>query len=206
MVVTVSGAARTLFADAAIEVGLEFPPPSPAIALALRPQLPEFAHVSNPLDFNAAYTGLTGLTLENEPALRAWIQATHETGTPAALVPMMPENMSTQAQDICRTHGLACLQGLDDALAAIAAVAAHGERQAARGSADLDPHRKGRRSDIGEPTDCRARILAQRRGPIATRSHSACFTARPCHRWRARCHHHASAHPDRDDPLPMRIW
>ncbi len=168
VVVTVSGAARTLFADAAAVVGLEFPPPSAAMALALRPQLPEFAHVSNPLDFNAAYTGLTGLTLENEPALldcfrtvlsdrydvavlhsdwtefgpqgsptfRAWIQATREAGTPAALVSMMPENMSTQAQDICRANGLACLQGLDDAVAAIAAVAAHGERQAARTSAD----------------------------------------------------------------------
>ena len=168
VVVTASGAARTLFADAAAEVGLVFPPPSSTMALALRPQLPEFAHVSNPLDFNAAYTGLTGLTLENEPALlacfrtvlsdnydvavlhsdwtefgpqssptlRAWIQATREADTPAALVSMMPENMSTQAQAICRAHGLACLQGLDDAMAAIAAVATHGEHTATRGCAD----------------------------------------------------------------------
>ncbi|MEP6971991.1 MAG: acetate--CoA ligase family protein, partial [Betaproteobacteria bacterium] len=167
VVVTVSGAARTLFADAAVEVGLEFPPPSAAMAKSLRPQLPEFAHVSNPLDFNAAYTGLTGLTLENEPALlecfrtvlsdgydvavlhsdwtefgpqgsptfRAWIKATREAGTPAALVSMMPENMSAQAQDICRANGLACLQGLEDAVAAIAAVATHGERCATHTSA-----------------------------------------------------------------------
>lgn len=168
VMVTASGAARTLFADAATEVGLVFPPPSTTMAQALRPQLPEFAHVSNPLDFNAAYTGLVGLTLENEPALlacfrtvlsdqydvamlhsdwtefgpdstptlRAWIQATREAGTPAALVSLMPENMSSQAQAICRANGLACLQGLDDAMAAIAAVATHGERTAARAGAD----------------------------------------------------------------------
>lgn len=158
VVVTASGAARTLFADAASDVGLEFPAPSAAMALALRPQLPEFAHVSNPLDFNAAYTGLVGLTLENEPALlecfrtvlsdgfdaavlhadwtefgpegtpttRAWIQATREAGTPAAMVSLMPENTSPQAQALCRANGLACLQGLEDAVAAIAAAARHG--------------------------------------------------------------------------------
>jgi acyl-CoA synthetase (NDP forming) len=160
VMVTASGAARTLFADAASDAGLEFPEPSAAMALRLRPQLPEFAHVSNPLDFNAAYTGTVGLTLENEPALlecfrtvlsdgfdvgllhsdwtdfgpegaptlRAWMQATREQGTAAAMTCLMPENMSRQAQEICRANGLASLQGLEDAMAAIAAAAAHGER------------------------------------------------------------------------------
>jgi len=169
VVMTVSGAARTLFADAGTEAGLDFVPPSAAMAQALRPQLPEFAHVSNPLDFNAAYTGMTGLTLENEPALlecfrtvlsdgydvgvlhsdwsefgpegtptlRAWIQACREAGVPAALASMMPENMSAQAHAICRSQGLACLQGLEETVAAIAAAATHGARSRASGGVAL---------------------------------------------------------------------
>ncbi len=117
---------------------------------------------------DAAYTGLVGLTLENEPALlecfrtvlrdnfdvavlhadwtesgpegtpttRAWIQATREAGTPAAMASLMPENTSAQAQALCRAHGLACLQGLEDAMAAIAAAVRHGA--AARDAAARD--------------------------------------------------------------------
>ena len=68
-VLTASGAARGLFADAASDAGLLLPAPSTATAASLRLQLPEFAHVTNPLDHNAAYTGMTGLSLEHEPAL-----------------------------------------------------------------------------------------------------------------------------------------
>jgi acyl-CoA synthetase (NDP forming) len=163
VVATSSGAACALYADAAADCGLDLPTPSHGMALRLRPQLPEFAHVSNPLDHNAAYTGSVGLTLENEPALtdcfrtllsddfdvalmhsdwtdfgpqgspvmRAWITATREAGTAAALVSLMPENMSRDAQAICRDHGLAALQGLDEALFAVAAAARFGERSQA---------------------------------------------------------------------------
>src|SRR5690606_36363133 len=68
-VLTASGAARALFADAAFDHGIALPPVSDRVAAALRPQLPEFAHVSNPLDHNAYYTGMDVLSLENEPAL-----------------------------------------------------------------------------------------------------------------------------------------
>ena len=166
VVATSSGAACALYADAAADCALNLPPPSHEMALRLRPQLPEFAHVSNPLDHNAAYTGQVGLTLENEPALtdcfrtllsddfdvalmhsdwtdfgpqgspvvRAWITATREAGTPAALVSLMPENMSRDAQELCRSAGLAALQGLDETVFAVAAAARLGERpQAAPG-------------------------------------------------------------------------
>jgi acyl-CoA synthetase (NDP forming) len=172
VVATSSGAACALYADAAAEYALELPRPSREMALRLRPQLPEFAHVSNPLDHNAAYTGSVGLTLENEPALtecfrtllsdecdvalmhsdwtdfgpqgspvmRAWITATRETGTPAALVSLMPENMSRDAQELCRSHGLAALQGLDEALFAVAAAVRFGERsRAAAGEPSVLP-------------------------------------------------------------------
>jgi acyl-CoA synthetase (NDP forming) len=172
VVATSSGAACALYADAAADCGLLLPAPSPGMAQRLRPQLPEFAHVSNPLDHNAAYTGQVGLTLENEPALtdcfrtllsdafdvalmhsdwtdfgpqgspvlRAWITATRETGTPAALVSLMPENMSREAQQLCRSHGLAALQGLDESLFAVAAAARLGERSnAAKGEPKEGP-------------------------------------------------------------------
>jgi acyl-CoA synthetase (NDP forming) len=160
VVATSSGAACALYADAAADCGLELPTPSHEMAVKLRPQLPEFAHVSNPLDHNAAYTGSVGLTLENEtaltdcfrtllsdhfdvalmhsdwteggpqgsPVMRAWITATREAGTPAAMVSLMPENMSPDAQELCRRHGLAALQGLDESLFAVAAAAQVGER------------------------------------------------------------------------------
>jgi len=165
VVATSSGAACALYADAAADCGLELPAPSRDMALRLRPQLPEFAHVSNPLDHNAAYTGHVGLTLENEPALtdcfrtllsddfdvalmhsdwtdcgpqgspvmRAWITATRESGTPAALVSLMPENMSRDAQELFRSQGLAALQGLDEALFAVGAAARRGARSGAIG-------------------------------------------------------------------------
>jgi acyl-CoA synthetase (NDP forming) len=43
----------------------------------------------------------------------------------------MPENMSRDAQDLCRSNGLAALQGLDEALSAVAAAARLGERSRA---------------------------------------------------------------------------
>jgi len=184
VVATSSGAACALYADAAADCGLELPAASPEMALRLRPQLPEFAHVSNPLDHNAAYTGQVGLTLENEPALtdcfrtllsdefdvalmhsdwtdfgpegspvmRAWITATREAGTPAALVSLMPENMSRDAQELCRSHGLAALQGLDDALFAVAAAARFGERsRSASGEAASDDSASGDSGELSLP-------------------------------------------------------
>jgi acyl-CoA synthetase (NDP forming) len=159
-VLTASGAARALFADAAFDNGIALPPVSDEVAAALRPQLPEFAHVSNPLDHNAYYTGMDVLSMENEPALfecfrtmlqdgydiavmntdggdgpdgsptlRAWIRAARETATPAAIVATMPDEMSAQAHRLCREAGIAALQGLEDAVTAIAAAVRHGARR-----------------------------------------------------------------------------
>lgn len=159
-VLTASGAARALFADAAFDHGLALPAVSARVASRLRRQLPEFAHVSNPLDHNAYYTGMDVLSMENEPALhecfrtmlldgydigvmntdggdtedgnptlRAWIRAAHETGTPAAIVATMPDELSRHVHRLCREAGIAALQGLDDAVAAIAAAVRHGARR-----------------------------------------------------------------------------
>ncbi len=167
-VLTASGAARALFADAAADAGLALPAPSAATAASLRGQLPEFAHVSNPLDHNAAYTGMVGLTLENEPALyecfrtmladgydigvmnsdggdgplgspslKAWVRAARDTGVASALVTTMPDHISENTHRICRENGVAALHGLEDSVAAIAAVVRHSQRQAARTAGDI---------------------------------------------------------------------
>ncbi|MER8785612.1 acetate--CoA ligase family protein [Mesorhizobium sp. M1006] len=166
-VLTASGASRALFADAAADAGLALPAPSAAIAASLRKQLPEFAHVSNPLDHNAAYTGMVGLSLENEPALyecfrtmladgydigvmnsdsgdglespslKAWVRAARDTGIASALVTTMPDYISENAHRICRENGIAALHGVDDGVAAIAAVVRHSQRVAAAADGDI---------------------------------------------------------------------
>jgi acyl-CoA synthetase (NDP forming) len=52
-----SGGDNGLAADACSFAGLALPPPEPAQVGAIRPLLPDFAHVSNPLDFTAGYWG-----------------------------------------------------------------------------------------------------------------------------------------------------
>jgi acyl-CoA synthetase (NDP forming) len=167
-VLTASGAARALVADAAADAGLALPAPSAATAASLREQLPEFAHVSNPLDHNAAYTGMVGLSLENEPALyecfrtmladgydigvmnsdggdgplgspslKAWVRAAKDTGVASALVTTMPDYISENAHRICRENGIAALHGLEDGVAAIAAVVRHSQRLAASGGGEI---------------------------------------------------------------------
>lgn len=166
-VLTASGASRALFADAAADAGLALPAPSAATAASLREQLPDFAHVSNPLDHNAAYTGMVGLSLENEPALyecfrtmlaggydigvmnsdsgdglespslKAWVRAARDTGIASALVTTMPDYISENAHRICRENGIAALHGVEDGVAAIAAVVRHSQRVAAATDGDI---------------------------------------------------------------------
>ena len=56
-VLTNSGGEKALAADAAAGTVLEFPQPSPAVAEDLASQIPEFAVVSNPFDYNAYFSG-----------------------------------------------------------------------------------------------------------------------------------------------------
>ncbi|MEM7113089.1 MAG: acetate--CoA ligase family protein [Chloroflexota bacterium] len=174
-ILTNSGATRTLLADLGDDKGIIFTPPSPPVAASLREQIPIFASVSNPLDYNAAYAGAEGLTMENEaalhrcfttmigddydmvllseggldfdneadevtpsPTLQAWFDATRERGLPAAIVSMLPEKFGAQQRKLCIDHGVAPLQGLDDAMTAIAAAAWLGEQQRFHSQNDAD--------------------------------------------------------------------
>ncbi|MFP6744893.1 MAG: acetate--CoA ligase family protein, partial [Alphaproteobacteria bacterium] len=160
---TNSGALRTIVADLAFDADLELPPPSAKVATALRDQVSHFAVVSNPLDYNAAYAGAEGLTMENEPALhhcfstmisddydavmllafcdwpvpeggepddktlRAWLRACGERGLPSVVVSSLTEAFSEPYREFCLKHGVAPLQGIEDATAAVAAAVRAGE-------------------------------------------------------------------------------
>ena len=54
---TNSGGEKALAADTAKDTVLEFAPPSPSTAASLADQMPPFASVSNPLDYNDYYPG-----------------------------------------------------------------------------------------------------------------------------------------------------
>jgi acetate---CoA ligase (ADP-forming) len=160
---TNSGALRTITADLASDADLELPPPSAGVAAALRDQVSHFAVISNPLDYNAAYAGAEGLTMENEPALHqcfstmisddydvvmmlafcdwplpkdgepddktilAWLRACGERGVPSIIASSLSEAFSEPYREFCLKHGVAPLQGIEDAMAAVAAAVRAGE-------------------------------------------------------------------------------
>ncbi len=157
---TASGGDATLLADYAEELGLSFPQPSPAVAKEIARRLPEVATVSNPLDYTtplwgheAELTDLFGAALREgyDAALivqdyphpdiefgkdsyladsRAFIAATRAAGLPAAVVSGLPENIDRASREMIAAGGVAPLQGIKEAMIAVALAAAHGERRA----------------------------------------------------------------------------
>src|SRR5690606_5106754 len=67
-VMTVSGGAGVLIADASEPRGLELPPLKEDMKRALQPVLPAFVHPANPLD-------ITGNVLQDTPMIGSTIQA-----------------------------------------------------------------------------------------------------------------------------------
>lgn len=160
---TNSGALRTIVADLASDAGVGLPPPSATVAASLRGQVSHFAVISNPLDYNAAYVGAEGLTMENEPALercfstmisddydavmmlafcdwaveegeepddktvRAWLRVCGRRGLPSVVASSLSEEFSEPYREFCLEHGVAPLQGIEDATAAVAAAMDAGE-------------------------------------------------------------------------------
>jgi acyl-CoA synthetase (NDP forming) len=105
-VLTASGAVRTLSADVGTEVGLDFPEPGNAVAAELREQIPVFAVVSNPFDYNAAYAGMDVFSLENEAALReCYATMLKDDYDAAALFHMMDDNFD-QSGNLIPNPGL----------------------------------------------------------------------------------------------------
>jgi acyl-CoA synthetase (NDP forming) len=157
---TCSGGECLLAADYAAALGLALPGFSPEQTAALREQLPAFATVANPLDYNtslwndeAALTrcfttvlaqgfdagllvidyppeGATGRA-EYDPSVAALIAAARATGTQGMVVSVLPELLPEAVRERLVDAGMAPLQGLEEAMAAFAAAARLERRWAA---------------------------------------------------------------------------
>ncbi|MDX1575838.1 MAG: acetate--CoA ligase family protein, partial [Kiloniellales bacterium] len=154
-----SGGNVTLLADYAEGLGLSFPPPAPMTAEAMAALLPEVASVSNPLDYTTPLWGheleLTALfeavladdydaalLVQDYPRpdlaemkagyladARAFMAATRKAGLPAAVVSALPENIDRESRAMMIAGGAAPLQGIKEAMIAVAGAAAYGERR-----------------------------------------------------------------------------
>jgi acyl-CoA synthetase (NDP forming) len=160
IVFTCSGGESALAADAAAVAGLELLPPSAEATAAIEAELPWYAGVGNPLDYNTALWGqeepLTrvfsaalgdgadvallvidhprhdlGLTGEIDAAISALERSAAAAGIPAAVASTIPESFPHDRRDPLYARRVAPLQGLPEALLALGACAAWGERRRA---------------------------------------------------------------------------
>ncbi len=175
---TCSGGGATMLADHGERLGLDFPQPEPATAQALRNALPHTATVSNPLDYTTPIWGkcdrvapvfktllggehdaavivqdypLDGLDADKQSYLndaKMFIKATGAAGIPAAVVSTLPENIDPETRNMLRAAGVAPMQGLPEALTAIASAAWFSERRRA-----LEQNRPALHEFAGTPKD-----------------------------------------------------
>ena len=163
---TCSGGAAAMLADHVLGLGLQFPPPSGRTAERLAQCLPHTATVSNPLDYTTPIWGieqrvrpvfdamladpcdialivqdypLEGLDESKDSYLsdaRSFIAAARAAGVPAAVCSTLPENLDRTTREMLVAAGVAPMQGLREALDAIAGAVWHGRRrQRMRGEA-----------------------------------------------------------------------
>jgi acyl-CoA synthetase (NDP forming) len=152
-----SGGEAALVADLAPAHGLSFPPFSEAAARSVAATLNDLVHIDNPLDYHtfiwnqrealentfaAAMGGgfdaaLLILDTPTHPAMkpdswlvtaRAWATAQQRVGARSVVVATLPEGMPPRLADELGAAGIAPLIGIEDALSALAAAAAIGER------------------------------------------------------------------------------
>lgn len=153
---TCSGGAAAMLADYAQGVGLRFPPPSRGTAERLAQCLPHTAAVSNPLDYTTPIWGVpervrpvfeamladpcdVALMVQDYPLegldeskgsylsdARSFIAAARAAGVPAAVCSTLPENLDRTTREMLVAEGVAPMQGLREALDAIAGAVRHG--------------------------------------------------------------------------------
>ena len=154
-----SGGNAAMLADLAEQTGIEFPQPSRRVRRALTQRLPEIATVSNPLDYTTPLwgdedklPGVFGNMLEDgydaallvqdypKPELdadresyladaRSFATAARATGIPAAICSVLPESIDERTRAVMIEAGTAPLQGMEEALIAIAGASIVGERR-----------------------------------------------------------------------------
>lgn len=155
---TCSGGESLMSADRAAALGLTLPEFAPEQVASLRAQLPAFATVSNPLDYNTSVWGdraacatcfgtvLAGdfdfgfLVIDyptGDPAgqvdyhavIDGLIDASERTGKRVGLCSTLPELLPESVRHRVIPKGVAPIQGLDEALNAFAAAAAQTRRR-----------------------------------------------------------------------------
>ena len=156
---TCSGGAAAMLADHVQGLGLQFPPPSERTAERLAQCLPHTATVSNPLDYTTPIWGmpervrpvfdamladpcdialivqdypLEGLDESKDSYLsdaRSFIAAARAAGVPAAVCSTLPENLDRTTREMLVAAGVAPMQGLREALDAVAGAVWHGSRR-----------------------------------------------------------------------------
>ncbi len=149
-VLTCSGGDSLMVADAATDLDIALPQPTPPCEAALRALLPAFATVANPLDYNTSlwghreelvrcfstlfadpfdaallvldypHEGITGRA-ECDISVDALIEASAAAGVPGAVLSTLPELIPAKARERMIAAGVAPLQGLPEGLAALAA-------------------------------------------------------------------------------------
>lgn len=160
VVFTCSGGDSLMTADRAQQVGVALPQFQPSTYDSIRAQLPVFASVSNPLDYNTSLWGdraalercFTTAIDENvdaamlvidfaapDPeshaacvvAMDSLIAATRARGKPGMVTSTLPELLPEAAREHAIAAGVAPMQGLETAIDAFAAAAKLGRRRAA---------------------------------------------------------------------------
>ena len=156
---TCSGGAAAMLADYAQVVGLRFSPPSGGTAERLAQCLPHTATVSNPLDYTTPIWGIpervrpvfetmlddprdVAVIVQDYPLegldeskgsylndAREFIAATRAVGVPAAVCSTLPENIDRATREMLIAEGVAPMQGIREALDAIAGAVWHGRRR-----------------------------------------------------------------------------
>ncbi len=159
MAFTCSGGDAAMLADYGERFGLTYHQPSAETAARLRPLLPPIATVANPLDYTTPLWGkeaeltaaldvalsepcdvavmaqdhprpeLGGTNEDYRADTRAFIAATARRGIPAAVASGLSENIDEETRDLLVAGGVAPLQGLDEAVAAIDRAIRWGERR-----------------------------------------------------------------------------
>jgi acetate---CoA ligase (ADP-forming) len=155
---TCSGGESLMSADRAAALGLTLPELTPAQGVKLRTQLPDFATISNPLDYNTSVWGDRaacaacfgtvlagdfdfGLLVIDYPmadsvgqvaynaVIDGLIDASEQTGKGVGLCSTLPELLPESVRQRVIEKGVPPIQGLDEALSAFAAAAALARRR-----------------------------------------------------------------------------
>lgn len=156
-----SGGFSALTAERGKRLGLEFPVPTQTQCAVLRRHLPDFASISNPLDYNLTWEtvsdpaavdeGLSCLADERcdllvffidyprlqvvanvwRPTIDGLIRLKSRTDVPVAVASVLPEGLGESLRNELHAAGIPTLQGLDDAMAAIKSAVDYGALRAA---------------------------------------------------------------------------